>query len=94
VEARSLEETIEMGRDVLADVLEEFPDLSDEEIDAIIKDIAEDLTPKDAASLIKIMLLNHRLFFRKVDGVSALDLIYKCMIEILTQRLAKEVFIE
>lgn len=92
--ARTLDEIKELGRNALAEVLNEFPEISEEDIDDSIQEIAKELTPADAQTLIQIMLIDMQLFYVKVDGLSALDLIRKCMLREIVAYLTKEVFID
>lgn len=89
-----LERTIEKGKEYLASVLEDHPNLDDDQIDEVIDEISHELTPTSISSLIEIATTNSRLFCKKVNGNSVFDLLYQAMIDEIKEELTNEVFVE
>lgn len=89
-----LQKLMEVGKGSLAEILSEYPNLSDKEVDQVIAQIADEITPVSAEELIQYMLADKQLFFTKVDGKSAMDFVHDAMIQEIKESLTNEVFIQ
>jgi len=89
-----LQQVITIGVGSLTDIMLEYPNLSNDEIDKVIAQIADELTPVSAEKLIQFMLADKQLFFTKVNGKSAMDFIFDAMIQEIKDSLTNEVFIQ